>query len=207
MDDPLRIGMLHRLSFLFAIGVATRAGLLLPVFAMLTILAGWRYGFEPWDSVAVPGRCLVLDFLAGVIVYMARDRIPGGVLAGMVSLSISALLLLSPLAAIFSPLFVAHAVAALGCTSPAKPGILASGDYSYGVYLYAFPIQQSLVSIVGGGKPWLVLGLSLLSVGAFAGFSWHCIEKPMLRFKSLLNRENGRRTIIAGQPASATASN
>ena len=54
------------------------------------------------------------------------------------------------------------------------------GDYSYGVYIYAFPIQQTLIA--------LVPGLSLLLLNIYAAaltlscavLSWHFLEKPAL---------------------------
>lgn len=57
------------------------------------------------------------------------------------------------------------------------------GDYSYGVYVYAFPIQQSLIyffaDISVGYMIFWALVLSLV-----AGIlSWHLIEKPFLKFK------------------------
>ena len=54
------------------------------------------------------------------------------------------------------------------------------GDYSYGVYIYAFPIQQTLIYL----KPDISLGAlmiysSVLTSGA-AILSWRLIEKPAL---------------------------
>ncbi len=54
------------------------------------------------------------------------------------------------------------------------------GDYSYGVYIYAFPIQQTLI--------FLIPGLSLLLLNIYAAaltllcavLSWHFLEKPAL---------------------------
>jgi peptidoglycan/LPS O-acetylase OafA/YrhL len=54
------------------------------------------------------------------------------------------------------------------------------GDYSYGVYIYAFPIQQTLIYLIPG------LSLLLLNVYAVAltlfcaALSWHFLEKPAL---------------------------
>lgn len=57
------------------------------------------------------------------------------------------------------------------------------GDYSYGVYLYAFPIQQALVFIF---PDWSVLTLIFVA-GSFtlilAICSWHWIEQPALQLR------------------------
>ena len=57
------------------------------------------------------------------------------------------------------------------------------GDYSYGVYLYAFPIQQALVYCY---PTWNVGSLSLIAsllTLLCAIGSWHLVEKPCLRWR------------------------
>lgn len=61
----------------------------------------------------------------------------------------------------------------------ARPGKLPA-DFSYGIYIYAFPIQQALAA---GGR--LNFVTSVLAVLPFAAASWFLIEKPALRFKPL----------------------
>ena len=64
---------------------------------------------------------------------------------------------------------------------PKLPSVM--GDWSYGLYLYAFPVQQILshhgvVKHLGfGGYTMLCTVLSLLC----AALSWYAIERPMLR--------------------------
>jgi peptidoglycan/LPS O-acetylase OafA/YrhL len=56
-------------------------------------------------------------------------------------------------------------------------------DYSYGIYIYAFPVQQTLVSF----WPQMPLPAYLLSsfviTVALAALSWHFVEKPALKLK------------------------
>lgn len=55
------------------------------------------------------------------------------------------------------------------------------GDYSYGFYLYAFPVQQLLVAnIPGMGFYSMLLWASVITLG-FAMLSWYLVEKPALR--------------------------
>ena len=58
-----------------------------------------------------------------------------------------------------------------------------SRDYSYGIYIYAFPVQQTLVSF----WPQMTLSAYLLSTMAItvalAAASWHLVEKPALKLK------------------------
>jgi len=57
-------------------------------------------------------------------------------------------------------------------------------DYSYGTYIYAFPVQQALIAAIPGVSPVTVilggLGVTLL----FAALSWHLVERPMLQLKN-----------------------
>lgn len=58
------------------------------------------------------------------------------------------------------------------------------GDPSYGIYLYAFPIQQTVIQYAwpqAGFTGTLCLALLLTVAAAYA--SWYCIEKPALAFK------------------------
>jgi peptidoglycan/LPS O-acetylase OafA/YrhL len=58
-----------------------------------------------------------------------------------------------------------------------------TGDYSYGVYIYAFPIQQALVYLYPKLKltPYLLASTAITLIFAIA--SWHLIESRALAFK------------------------
>jgi peptidoglycan/LPS O-acetylase OafA/YrhL len=59
-------------------------------------------------------------------------------------------------------------------------------DYSYGIYIYAFPVQQliSLYFFERGHRFGLIA--SALATLCLAGLSWHLVEKPALQHKNLL---------------------
>ena len=61
--------------------------------------------------------------------------------------------------------------------NPKRNGILFSGDYFYGIYLYGFPIQQAVTAITGSHRNWyLDLCFVLPGVFAVAELSWWFIE-------------------------------
>jgi peptidoglycan/LPS O-acetylase OafA/YrhL len=63
-------------------------------------------------------------------------------------------------------------------------GFARYGDFSYGVYIYAFPVQQLVTALLGGRTVWWVnAALSLPVVVALAALSWHGVERPALRLK------------------------
>ena len=58
------------------------------------------------------------------------------------------------------------------------------GDFSYGVYLWAWPVQQVVVLVLRPEAPFLLLLTATLACTfPLAWLSWHMVEKPALRFK------------------------
>ena len=62
------------------------------------------------------------------------------------------------------------------------------GDYSYGLYLWGFPVQQAIAAVIGHAtRPHTNFAIALPIALAIAIASWHLLEKPMLRLKSRFN--------------------
>ena len=57
------------------------------------------------------------------------------------------------------------------------------GDYSYGIYIYAFPIQQLVIYSFPKISFSLFIVISIVFTGILSMFSWHFIEKPALSMK------------------------
>ena len=57
------------------------------------------------------------------------------------------------------------------------------GDYSYGIYIYAFAVQQAIVYGVPGITPLRLIAYSFPPTLALAFASWHLIEKRALRLR------------------------
>lgn len=76
------------------------------------------------------------------------------------------------------------------------------GDFSYGTYIWAFPVQQLIYW--AWPRPWwfnLALGIPLTLAMAMA--SWHVVERPCLKLKTWLNgrgRSEALRNLPAEQP-------
>jgi peptidoglycan/LPS O-acetylase OafA/YrhL len=93
-----------------------------------------------------------------------------------------------------------YAVIAIGsAATPVVSRIGRFGDLSYGVYLYAFPIQQLMMLSVPQIPFFMSISATaiLSSLAAFA--SWHLIEKHALKWK---NGRRPSRTSSPGRPLS-----
>ena len=67
--------------------------------------------------------------------------------------------------------------------SPLLRKLSRAPDYSYGIYIYAFPIQQTLIQFAPGLTPPMHALIAFLLVLIPSSLSWHLVEKPALRFK------------------------
>ncbi len=162
----------------------------------------------PW--ITEPHLASVAGFLAGVLwmlpffatgmlVYKLRDR---GILNGRLALVAAAVLLASVVLAnvlpegalpwslhrhSFIPTF-----AVCGCylalyvaLHPSLPVIPAArfGDLSYGLYIYGWPVEQTIEYLRPGASWWELFLLSMAATAAVAFLSWHLIEKRALSLK------------------------
>lgn len=61
-----------------------------------------------------------------------------------------------------------------------------TGDISYGVYIYGFIVQQTVMNYLLLSSVELML-ISLPLTYIMAYFSWHCVEKRMLKYKNMIS--------------------
>lgn len=181
------------LSILTLIGFLRARWISLVMFAASSLLvASWLIyeGTHPTPPGHVNGRVLVLCFLAGTVVYRLRDYIPYSPWLALAAGIFSFFALGYDYVIYLAPLPLAYAITYVGLLNIRRNFIVNSGDYSYGVYLYAAPIQQTVVWLFGPTY-WLVnFAIALPVTVLFALFSWHKVEKPFLRVKRYITRKN-----------------
>jgi peptidoglycan/LPS O-acetylase OafA/YrhL len=138
--------------------------------------------------IAHDGPRFFLLFMAGALMHQGRNVIPAR--WSLVAASVVAVLAASflPDYRLIAGVPLAYAVIVSGALIHDKRFRLRT-DLSYGVYIYAFPIQQLLIiSGLGSINPiafWVVATVLSLPVAAL---SWFLIEKPALSRKSRLLR-------------------
>lgn len=185
---PYELECYIALAALALAGIRVRSQLFMALFmgAMLMLLAYSFHRTPPVGSPAnIAGRPLILFFLAGILLNLNREVIPLSAPIALVCAIAGMLCLKHPNLVYISPLPIAYFTVWLGLMNPKKVPVLMGGDYSYGIYLYAAPIQQSLVAALPGGHAWLVnVAGTIFCVSLFSAFSWHWVEKPALKLKS-----------------------
>lgn len=127
---------------------------------------------------------LGVPFIIGAGFFVFRDHLP---LSIWIALALSVLVVLLRPTFLFTPMFMlalSYWVFFLGYAnwSPLKQ-YNRLGDYSYGFYIYAFPVQQ-LGSMLGFTTPLSNILFSLPITLVLAMASWHLLEAPALKFKA-----------------------
>lgn len=167
-----------------------------------------------WDAAPIheilPNRSLILGFLVGNLFYLFREIIPYSRLASLVAIGVSVALILVaqhsslhffsyPAAAL-----LAYVTTVVGLTELPRMPFFGTGDYSYGIYIYAFPIQQSVFWYLSPEHRtwWLNYAIALPVTLCFAAFSWHIIEKPALSLRKTLLPDRTKQSEPIGRLAS-----
>jgi peptidoglycan/LPS O-acetylase OafA/YrhL len=167
-----------------AMVIATAAGM-----AALFVYLAWfrKTGIGSHNDVGVPGATLVLSFLVGVIAYRYRLSIPYRRDFFWIALIIYCGIIFIPYGPILATIPIAYMTLFLGLSNGRKTLVVKTGDYSYGIYIYGFAIQQAIVASGPWARHWyVVLPLSTLIAGCFAAFSWFVVERPSLGSRKFL---------------------
>ena len=174
--------------------------LLWGVVTAVTLTPRWNAQFnlfQNWSLMNILKFSVV--FMVGAVIYLYRDRIPD---SGWLALACAGLFIASlwlptggqvpdfkfTSSFLLAPL-VAYPLLWLGIHLPFQ-AVGAENDYSYGVYIYAWPASQ-LLAIWGAWRWGYVVFtlLCLLAVIPFAVASWWLIEKRALSLKRIDFRE------------------
>ena len=151
-------------------------------------------------------------FIAGSLLRTAQERVPGLFRTDVAVVGLLgqvAMVSLYPTAVIWTTwVFLPYAILTAGLAStPYVRRAARYGDLSYGLYLWAFPIQQLVILAAGTLRMGLDLPLVTILSLCLAWLSWHTIEGPSMRLKdAVLNRMSAPKltpatTAPAAEPA------
>ena len=155
------------------------------VATLAVYLVAWLLGpvvMDPLHPRIESLRLLSLPFVIGASFYVWRDRValsPNMLVALVVATGLTAPTALYP---VLFAVLIAYGTLLVGYLPRGR--MLAYnrvGDYSYGLYIYAFPVQGLVVALAGPMSPAANIALALPLTLGLAILSWHLVEKPCLR--------------------------
>lgn len=126
-------------------------------------------------------------FLAGATLYLWRDRVPLdgrlallGLAAVVASMQVGGFRIAFATFGAYLTLYVALS------PSVRLPDLARRGDLSYGIYIFAWPVQRLVSDLLGPSSTWYWnIAISLPVVLGLAWASWHLVEKPALALKRM----------------------
>lgn len=142
----------------------------------------WKFGLE-FDAVRLAKLGAV--FFGAACLYLYRQRVPLHWPAAVAMLVACAWVPSAPLQNVLLVMLVPYATVAVAMAPPRQLAGAWDNDLSYGIYVYAYPVQQ-FVSEIAQSRQWgwaaAFMGSLLLTL-MLAALSWRWIERPALRFK------------------------
>lgn len=173
-------------------GVLIRAKILVPiltgiffVLSLLNISSPGAVG-NIFPFLADPYRLsLPLVFLFGACIAMYSKRVPFDTkLAAICVVTIFATLKYGGYGELGTPALVYFVLWISAKLPKSWQWIGAKNDYSYGIYIYGFLVQQMLASL--GVNEWGYIpyvGVTIVITWGFAWLSWHVLEKRVMQLK------------------------
>jgi peptidoglycan/LPS O-acetylase OafA/YrhL len=143
---------------------------------------------DPRNIFVGAGSRLFISFLLGIAVYLYRFDIAyshrSAVTCLLFCLAVAAIgPLHDALLNVFATPALVYLTVYLGVSDLPGLPLFNRGDYSYGIF-YGYPLQQTIVALWPyHGNVFLLFVISVPVITAFAMFSWHAIERPILRLR------------------------
>jgi peptidoglycan/LPS O-acetylase OafA/YrhL len=175
------------MSLMIITGIVYRRKALAVLFGAATIVliyASFVDGFQVVPA-QVEGPTLVYYFVAGVLMFLWRDKIVFHEVSFFVAAAICYVMMMSSKMVFIYPILLTYITVFIGLFPFPRFSLIKSGDYSYGIYLYGFPVTQALVAgfAILHKNLAVTAPLAVLATGAFAALSWHGVEKHCLKLK------------------------
>ncbi|MHA6287154.1 acyltransferase family protein [Maricaulis sp. CAU 1757] len=175
-----------------------RYSVLLLTAAMAAVYLGVRSAWPDAPALIELGSRLATPFLIGMAFYHWRHQIP---LLPVLAVLAAPLWLLAgsmPVAELFMNLVLASVLFWLGLGRlGGLPKLARMPDWSYGLYIWHYPVMQTVVLAWPDITPAGVLAIALPVTLLVAAASWYGIEKPALALKS---RRSSRRRHVDDPP-------
>jgi peptidoglycan/LPS O-acetylase OafA/YrhL len=143
------------------------------------------------DNTHFTNWFIVYLFFVGVVFAQYTDKIVCSPLMFVASLLLYMLGMTLRIPDAISCIFLVYCIVCIGAVRTPWFDRFFKNDYSYGIYLYGYPIAQTLVFILmtlgifkqDAVTSLFIMAASLVLTICCSAFSWTVIEKPFLRLK------------------------
>lgn len=165
-------------------------------FNAVILLMALLYTKAPVGFLLVPGYwdapffMPILGFSFGMFAYVNRSWVPCKMSHIAVAFIIYYFYKNSEWVFLIYTTTIGYLTLALSFHPKLQLGLVKKNDYSYGIYVYSFPIQQTLLLIFPKIDPLPHFFTSLLIVVPLSMLSWHFLEQPSLRLKKYFLQKN-----------------
>ncbi|MCB1695017.1 MAG: acyltransferase [Halioglobus sp.] len=155
---------------------------------LLLILLWGVFFFASIPLLGVNGRWArpALYFLIGVCLFVNRKSVVLDLRLALAALVLAYLSFGQPWFDYTFPPALAYLIFYLAYATRFIATDRKIGDISYGMYIYAWPVQQIVAEVLPGHTPYFNTLVSSIAVIGLACISWHYLEKPVLGLKKVL---------------------
>jgi peptidoglycan/LPS O-acetylase OafA/YrhL len=195
------------MALAIAVGLLKRRRLAIAVWIFCTVTAVcFNLTSNLWENETAGSLyqppIFVYSFCTCVVAYLWADRIPlhkmifAGCCVGFTGL------VYVPHSVFLVVPMLAYIMIYVGLSPRAEIRILKRGDYSYGIYLYSFVIQQTITQVPSLRHWWVMFPATMVVTIAIASLSWNLVEKPALAMKRFIP---DRYPFLSKTPSPATS--
>jgi peptidoglycan/LPS O-acetylase OafA/YrhL len=157
------------------------------------------YGWQPTSDFWLGLKVCLPSFMGGVTMYFVTKRFApsykiAAVCAGALVLAVAA-----GFGVLAFPFLGAYLVIWLGLNQSIDLGKATRyGDLSYGTYLYGWPVEQVVRSVIGPDVTWWQIFFISTPIALGCGWlSWHLVEKHAMRLKRVSGAVQQMRGMVA----------
>jgi peptidoglycan/LPS O-acetylase OafA/YrhL len=175
------------------LGVATLLAKRRAAGAVLVVAIAVLIAQPTWlGSLPMVGSMLyavpAIAFLLGMLMALFRERIPsrGDIALALLAAGVISVRRWPEVATLYACFAASYCTFWLAFPRVRVRIPESVGDVSYGLYVYAFPVQQLVVWLHPAIGPWGLFCAAFPATFLLAWFSWHLVEKPALALKGLL---------------------
>lgn len=178
---PVEFSLYILIAFLGVVGILGRKYVMLP-FILITVLAWLSF----YENPVLNKIRFAIYFFIGAFLYLNRDRIKYHWGIGILLIIPVILTAGTKFMFLFAFIAIPYIVILVAYAEiPRLSEFGKMGDPSYGMYIYTYPVQQTILNFWPAIQIGQFIGTTFLCALPLAYISWHLVEKRALSLKKI----------------------